>query len=148
MKPFQRLYLVLLVLLFLATGFAPLTARAAPPPAPRPAMLYQSGSSVAQHSVTLSWAASSDASSTNPVTYNVLRANGVCGTSGQTFTLLSAGAGLSATTFKDTTVLGGQTYAYEVEAVGQNGAVSGPSNCAVGAVPPFPPGTLAVTGTQ
>lgn len=146
----KTLMYFLLFLFCLIACFMPL-ARAAPP-RPRTArsatLLYQSGSSITQHSVTLSWTGSSDASSANPVTYDVLRATGSCGASGQTFTLLAAGTGVSGPPFTDTTVTGGQTYGYEVEAVGQNGAVSGPSNCAAGAVPPFRPTAAAVTGVQ
>lgn len=96
------------------------------------------------HSATLAWAASVDASAANPVTYRVLRAPGACGTTGQTFAALAAGSAVTATGFVDSTVVGGQTYCYETEAVGANGAVSAPSNTATGAVPPFPASGLSV----
>ncbi|MGH9528167.1 MAG: hypothetical protein ACRD2F_15920, partial [Terriglobales bacterium] len=90
----------------------------------------------------LSWVASADASSTNPVTYQVERAPGNCGTAGQVFA--AVGSPQAGTTYTDSTVAGGQDYCYRVRSIGQNGAESGPSNLAAGAVPPFPPNGLTV----
>lgn len=90
-----------------------------------------------QHSVTLNWTASADVSSTNPVTYNVLRAAAISGScTGVAYTSLATG--LTTTTYKDTTVVGGTTYCYEVEAEGSNSAVSVNNPTVAAAVPPFP----------
>lgn len=94
------------------------------------------------HSVFLNWVASSDASTSNPVTYNVGRASGACA-SGQTFTAVTSG--LMVTTYKDTTVTGGQDYCYQVSAEGSNGALSVNNPTVTAAVPPFPATSLTAS---
>lgn len=135
-----RFDLLMLILLVMVTLLATLPrAMAATPPARSAGLrreFFQTTTTVAQHAVTLAWVASADASSTNPVTYNVLRAPGTCGASGQTFTSLAAG--VTVTTYKDTTVVGGQDYCYQVDAEGSNGAVSVNNPTVPAAVPPFP----------
>lgn len=132
-----RLMLILMGAMALAVALP--KAQAATPPARSAARrreFFQTTTAAAQHAVTLAWVASADASSTNPVTYNVLRAPGTCGASGQTFTSLAAG--VTVTTYKDTTVTGGQDYCYQVDAEGSNGAVSVNNPTVPAAVPPFP----------
>jgi len=85
---------------------------------------------VCQRTVQITWQASSSAAGNPSLTYNVYRAPTCAGQ----FSKLN-GAGVSATTYVDTTVAVGATYCYEVTAV-LNGLESAPSNQAVAAVPP------------
>lgn len=77
-------------------------------------------STPAFNTIRLDWTAGSPAGTT----FNVYRSDGSC--PGGAFTLLDSG--LTATTFDDTTVTGGQTYSYQVSAVGPN-CESAQSNC-------------------
>lgn len=138
---FHRRYWLRLLWFGVMFGLLALPLLAASPKAAKPKpLMFQTTTPAEAHSVTLTWT-DADFSSANPITFNVLRYNGACA-SGVTFA--SIATGVTVETYKDTAVSGGQTFCYEVEAVGQNGAVSGPSNTAAGAVPPFPP---AVTAT-
>lgn len=99
------------------------------------------------HSVALAWTASTS-STTETVTYTVLRGTGTCASS-PAFNSLTTG--LTGTTFTDSTVTAGTSYAYEVEALNAQGAASSPSNCADATVPlpvPAPPTNLHVVSVQ
>lgn len=111
--------------------------------ATKPPLATTATATPTEHSVTLSWVASADASSSNPVTYTVLRAAAACGTNGQTLTIVSGATGITGTSYVDSeatdaAIVGGQTFCYGVEAVGANGATSAPDEVTA-AVPPFPP---------
>ncbi len=96
------------------------------------------------HTVTLSWSASPDSTTTNPGTVNVWRSAGACSTgapSGATQLTASAPAGGP---YVDSSVQAGSTYCYYVTAT-ISGATSGPSNTTQAAVGPFPPSGLTVT---
>jgi hypothetical protein len=80
-----------------------------------------------QHSVVTSWTATSGAQ------YNVYRAPGTCGTSGQVFTKLNS-ALISSTSFTDSTPVSGATYCYYATAV-ESGVESPPSNAATVVIP-------------
>jgi hypothetical protein len=81
------------------------------------------------HSASLTWVASP---TTGVIGYNVYRGT----VSGGPYTLLNA-TPVSAVTYPDTTVLGGQTYYYVVRAVGSGNTLSVPSN-EIAAVVPSP----------
>src|ERR1700761_6485807 len=90
------------------------------------------------HSVQLSWTASTDTGGT----VNVYRAPGSC--SG-TFTQLKTGVA-AAGPYTDTTVTVG-TFAYQVTAV-VGGAESKPSNCVVASILPAAPTVLVIVTTN
>lgn len=85
------------------------------------------------HSVTLNWVAST----TPGVTYNVYKLTGACPAGTPTGFAIINSSPITALTYSDTAVVAGATYCYYGTAV-LNGAESGPSNTAAGAVPPFP----------
>ena len=99
----------------------------------------------AQHSVSLSWVASSDASANPTLGYNVYRLAGACPTSGTTgFTKLNA-APVTTPSFTDSTVGLGSVCYYVTATL--NGAESVPSNTASAVVLPGAPSVLKITAT-
>jgi hypothetical protein len=80
------------------------------------------------HQVVLSWTVSSD-----PVSgYNVYR-----GLTASTISPTPLNSSLiTGTTYTDTTVTGGDSYVYDVEAVGADGVFSVPSNQVTTVIPP------------
>jgi len=82
----------------------------------------------AQHSVNLTWTASSDAAENSSLAYNIYRAS----TCGGPFAKLNASP-LAATAYLDAAVLPG-SYCYQVTSV-LNGAESAPSNQAAALIP-------------
>ncbi len=88
--------------------------------------LTGSGTTPPQHSVALTWAAST---SSNVVGYNVYRGTA----SGGPYTEISSA--VSATADTDSTVLSGQTYYYVVTAVDSTGSESGYSNQVAAVIP-------------
>jgi hypothetical protein len=95
------------------------------------ALLLMSTYSLAQHSITLTWTASSDAAANPSMTYNVWRSSGVCGAASP---MVQVATGLTALTYKDSAVAAAQTWCYGVTAqVGT--AISPMSNEVAGTVP-------------
>lgn len=125
----------------------PIAAAAAAPPAHASGMLrilQTSGSTAPSHQVALTWAASVDAA-TIALTYTVLRAAGACGATGQTFAAVQSA--IAGTTATDATVIVGNEYSYEVEAVSSSGVSSLPSNCVDVLLRPTPPTLQSATGS-
>ena len=85
---------------------------------------------LSQRAVRITWQASSDAAANPSLAYNVYRASSCAGQ----FSKLNA-AGVSITTYLDTTVGAGAAYCYQVTAM-LNGRESAPSNQVVAAIPP------------
>lgn len=105
------------------------------------ALLAVAHAAAAQHSVNLTWTASTDTGGT----VNVYKATAACpasGISGVTFTKLAT-AQPAAGPYTDSTVTAGQTVCYYVTAV-VNGTESAPSNTGGGTVPINPPTVLVV----
>lgn len=101
-------------------------------------MLFAGASQAQAHSVTLTWTASVDSTSS----YIVFRSTGACpATPGSTFAQIGTTA-TNVLTFTDTTVVAG-TYCYYVEAT-LGGATSVPSNLASAVIKP---GAVVVTVT-
>lgn len=97
----------------------------------------------AQHSASLSWTASPDATANASLGYNVYRLSGACPASGTAgFTKLNA-TPVTTTTFTDATV-GLGSFCYYVTAT-LNGAESVPSNTASAVVLPGAPTLLKFT---
>jgi hypothetical protein len=99
------------------------------------------GVAQAQHSVNLTWTASTDTGGT----VNVYKAAAACpasGITGVTWTKLAT-AQPAGGPYTDSTVTAGQTVCYYVTAV-VSGAESGPSNTGGGTVPINPPTVLVV----
>ena len=134
-------------LLFIIIACFALPALAAPPPARVArglAVMQTSSSTTASPQVALAWTASASAA-TVPLTYTVLRADGACGATGQSFVAIQSG--ITGTSYTDATVTVGQAYSYESEAVSSSGVASLPSNCASAMIRPQPPTGLAATAT-
>ncbi len=99
----------------------------------------------AQHSASLAWVASSDASANPTLGYNVYRLAGACPASGTTgFTKLNTSP-VATTSFTDSTVGLGSVCYYVTATL--NGAESVPSNTASGVVLPGAPTLLKLTAT-
>lgn len=99
----------------------------------------------AQHTVSLSWGASSDAVANPNLAYNVYRLVGPCPIgSTPSFTKITA-APVSGLTFTDSNAALGQVCYYVTSTL--NGAESAPSNTASGVVLPGAPTLLKITGT-
>jgi hypothetical protein len=107
------------------------------------AMALAAGPSRAQHSVSLTWTASTDAAANPLLTYNVYRLIGACPASGTAgFTKLNA-APVMTPAFTDANV-GLGNFCYYVTAT-LNGAESVPSNTASAVVLPGAPTLLKFT---
>jgi hypothetical protein len=101
--------------------------------------------SKAQHSVSLSWTASSDAAANPTLAYNVYRLAGACPVSGTAgFTKLTA-TPVSAATFTDATVALGPACYYVTSTL--NGAESLPSNLVSAVILPGSPTLLKITAS-
>lgn len=110
--------------------------------------LATSASAQAAHTVTLSWTASTDATTNPALTYNMYRLNGACpaaapaAISGSGFTKQNA-TPLATTTFTDSSVSPG-VYCYFASAF-VNSAESIPSNDASAIIQPKSPTSLGVS---
>jgi hypothetical protein len=107
------------------------------------AMALTAGPTLAQHSASLTWTASSDATANPTLGYNVYRLASACpatGTAG--FTKLNA-TPLTSTAFSDTNVGLGNSCYYVTATL--NGAESVPSNTAPAVVLPGAPTLLKIT---
>ena len=99
----------------------------------------------AQHSVSLSWTASSDAAANPTLGYNVYRLAGACPASGTAgFTKINTSQ-VTTPTFSDATVAIGQNCYYVTSTL--NGAESSPSNLVSAVVLPGAPTLLKVAAT-
>lgn len=98
----------------------------------------------ASHSVTLTWTASTDSTTANPGTVNVLRATGNCPASGigtLTYNTLTTTAPAGGP-YVDNSVTSGTTYCYYVTAT-IGGQTSNPSNTFQSTIPVAPPSSLS-----
>ena len=99
----------------------------------------------AQHSASLTWGASPDASANPSLGYNIYRLAGACPASGTAgFTKLNT-APVATTSFADSTVGLGSVCYYVTATL--NGAESVPSNTASGVILPGAPTLLKLTAT-
>jgi len=98
------------------------------------------GTALAQHTITISWTASTDAATTPYITYRLYRAVCPCATPP---VLLVRASWITTTSYVDTAVKAGVTYIYGVTAVG-NGSESVMSNLASGTVPVDAPAGVTV----
>lgn len=96
----------------------------------------------AGHTVVLTW---QETDTTSGITFNAYRANGACGTTGQTFA--SVKTGITADTYSDAGTNGAGVpagvYCYQVTAVA-NSAESAPSNPAGATIAPLAPSGFTV----
>jgi hypothetical protein len=107
------------------------------------AMALAAGPTLAQHSASLTWTASPDATVNPTIGYNVYRLAGACPATGTTgFTKLNA-TPLTNTAFSDTNV-GLGNFCYYVTAT-LNGVESVPSNTAPAVILPGSPTLLKIT---
>jgi hypothetical protein len=109
------------------------------------AFMFIASPARAQHSASLSWAASPDAAANPALGYNVYRLAGACPASGTAgFTKLTASP-ITTTAYSDASV-GLGSFCYYVTAT-LNGAESVPSNTAPAVVLPGAPTLLKITAT-
>ena len=110
-------------------GLSPTNGFQVPASCAPAAPLNLTATATGANTITVSWSATPTA-----VTYNVFRADGACPQTN--FTQIATG--VTTTTFDDTNVVAGLTYAYVVTAVDSNGLESGFSNCddAMATAPP------------
>jgi hypothetical protein len=111
------------------------------------AILLSAGLALGQHSVGLSWTASTDAAGNPTLTYALYRQAHAtpCPAAGTGYSVVTSLITSTATSYTDTTVSAG-AYCYYLEAV-LNGASSVPSNTVAATVPVAPPSGLTIVST-